>query len=100
MNKTEGLLRGLQTDTLSFLNYMRAKVPVFHNSNIFYRDVENGVKGFFEKKGTPIKNSDASVVTKNYLEHLENEKVLIKTSEQSWKVNYPDFVTTKPGDPF
>lgn len=98
--KTEGFLRELKSETLNFLNYMKAKVPVFHNSNIFYRDLENGVKGFYEKKGTRLKNADAEVITKEYLEHLENEKVLVKTSPQGWKVNYTDFVTTKPGDPF
>ena len=49
-NKTEGLLRGLKSETLSFLNYLKAKFPVFHNSNVFYRDMENSVIGFYEKK--------------------------------------------------
>ena len=47
-----------------------------------------------------MKNVEAEIITKKYLEHLEEEKVLIKTSAQGWKVNYPEFVTAKPGDPF
>ena len=99
-NKTEVRLGNLKKETTTFLNYLKAKFPVFHNSNLFFRDVEYGIKGYYEKKGTPVSDSEAEFLTKNFTEHLESESVFIKTSNQAWKVNYPEFVTTKPGDPF
>jgi hypothetical protein len=98
-NKINDNLNTLLQEQKMFLNYLKAKFPVFHNSNFFYRDLEYGIKGYFEKKGSLLKNSVLGAVTDKFLEHLEQENIFVKTSSRAWKVNYPDFVTTVPGDP-
>lgn len=44
------LFNDLKNESQVFLNYLKAKFPIFHNSNLFYRDFQYGVKSFLEKK--------------------------------------------------
>ena len=97
---TSELFESIKNENEIFLNYLKAKFPVFHNSNFFAKDFEYGLMGFFEKKGIELNFNQATELSKLLLIYYENEGIFIKTSLQSWKVNYPNFVTTKPGDPF
>lgn len=99
MNKIKSYLEILKSEQEMFLKYLKAKFPVFHNSNFFFRDLHYGIKSYFEKKGTELSYSSSEQLTKNFVEYLENKKVFIKISEKTWKVDFPEFVTTVPGDP-
>ena len=95
-----GLFNDLKIESQIFLSYLKAKFPIFHNSNLFYRDFQYGVKSFLEKKGITITDNNLVDLSKQFAGFYESQDILIKTSNQGWKLNYPEFVTTKPGDPF
>lgn len=97
---TTGLYNDLKNENHIFLNYLKAKFPIFHNSNFFFRDFQYGLKGFLEKKGTTLTDNNLASLAKQFSEYYETEGIFVKTSSQGWKINYPEFVTTKPGDPF
>ncbi|BDQ01984.1 MAG: hypothetical protein KatS3mg036_0562 [Ignavibacterium sp.] len=82
------------------LEFLRAKFPVFHNSNFFFRDLQFGIKSFFEKRNIKLSYSESETLAKQIAEFLKKEGIFVETSSQSWKVNYPEFETSKPGDPF
>ncbi|MCL6493188.1 MAG: hypothetical protein K6T54_00265 [Ignavibacterium sp.] len=44
--------------------------------------------------------SESEQLAKLVVDYLQREGVFIPTSKQSWRVNYPEFETAKPGDPF
>ncbi|HEX9252579.1 MAG TPA: hypothetical protein VF870_10070 [Ignavibacteriaceae bacterium] len=94
------LFDDLKNESEIFLSYLKAKFPVFHNSNLFSRDFQYGLKSYLEKKGIKITDSNLVNLSKQFSSYYETEGILIKTSDQGWKLNYPEFVTTKPGDPF
>lgn len=94
------LFSDLKNESQIFLSYLKAKFPIFHNSNLFYRDFQYGVKSFLEKKGIAITDNNLVDLSKQFARFYETQGILIKTSDQGWKLNYPEFVTTKPGDPF
>jgi len=94
------LFNDLKNDNQIFLSYLKAKFPVFHNSIFFSRDFQYGLKSFLEKKGTNLTDNNLASLAKQFSEYYEAEGIFIKTSSQGWKINYPEFVTTKPGDPF
>ena len=94
------LFNDLKNENQIFLNYLKAKFPVFHNSNFFFRDFQFGLKSFLEKKGIKLTDNNLSALSKQFSEYYVNEGIFIKTSNQGWKLNYPEFVTTKAGDPF
>ncbi len=89
----------LQNDYSLFLTFLKAKFPVFHNSKIFLRDLQYGVMKYLEKKGEKVSLPEAEVITEKLTNHFEQQGILIKINEVGWKLNYPEFVTTKIGDP-
>lgn len=95
-----GLFNDLKNENQFFLGYLKAKFPIFHNSNFFSRDFQYGLKSFLEKKSIFLTDNNLTILAKQFSEYYETQGVFIKTSNQGWKLNYPEFVTAKPGDPF
>lgn len=98
-NLTE-LFNNLKNENQIFLSYLKAKFPVFHNSNVFARDFEYGLKSFLEKKGIYLSENNLIELSKLLSDYFVTQNVFVKTSANAWKLNYPEFVTAKPGDPF
>ena len=90
----------LKNDETIFLNFLKAKFPVFHNSNFFYRDFQFGIRKFLEKKGIQISYSDAEELANILANHFQNQGFFVPVSSGTWKLNYPEFITKEPGDPF
>jgi hypothetical protein len=89
----------IKNDYQIFLNFLKAKFPVFHNSNFFYRDFHYGVRKFLESKDIKVTYPQAEEIAKKLAEYFEEEKIFIRVNNQAWKINYPEFVTAVPGDP-
>jgi hypothetical protein len=89
----------VKSDYPMFLNYMKAKMPLFHNSNLFVRDFEYSVKRFLEKKELKVTQPEAEIIASEFGSYLIKEGVFIPVNDNAWKLNYPEFVTVKPGDP-
>jgi len=98
--KVTSLFNDLKNENQIFLNYLKAKFPVFHNSNFFDKDFQYGILGFLEKKDITITLEEAEDLAMLLSEFYVNQGIFIKISNNTWKLNYPDFVTSKPGDPF
>ncbi len=94
------LFDDLKNESQIFLNYLKAKFPIFHNSNLFSRDFQYGLKSFLEKMGIKISDNNLVTLSGQFSSYYETQGIFIKTSNQGWKLNYPDFITQKPGDPF
>jgi hypothetical protein len=97
--KSEKYLESLKSDYPVFLNYLKAKFPLFHNSNFFFRDLHYGVKNYLEKKEMPVSYADAEEIAEKLAEFFKEQEIFVLINEKSWKLNYPEFVTTVPGDP-
>lgn len=97
---TQLIFEDLKNENQIFLNYLKAKFPLFHNSNFFYKDFEYGIVGFLEKKGITVTFEEGEKLSKLLSDFYVNQGIFVKTSSHGWKINYPDFVTSKPGDPF
>jgi hypothetical protein len=94
------LLSFLINNKEDFFNYIKSKYPLFHNSIFFFRDMQFGVKGFYEKKGILLSYSDSEKLARLFSEKLIEQKFFEKISDNSWKVNDLTYVTKEPGDPF
>ncbi len=89
----------LEKENVIFLNYLKARFPLFHNSNLFFRDLQYGIKQFFEMKNLDITYPESEKLAKEFGAFLESKDIFIRVNDQGWKLNYADFVTAKPGDP-
>ena len=90
----------LKREDESFLRFLKAKYPMFHNSNFFYRDLQYGVLSFMEKKGNEITYAEAAELADAISGEFEKKGIFVRMSNTGWKINYPEFATTEPGDPF
>jgi hypothetical protein len=97
---TKKILDQIKNEEEIFLNYLRSKFPLFHKSNFFFRDLEYGVKSFLEKRDKKLSASDNLELTKSLAAYFEEKDYFRKVSDDTWMINMPQFVTTKPGDPF
>jgi hypothetical protein len=98
--KNQSLLEQLQKDEDIFISYLRSRFPFFHNSNFFLRDLEYGIKSFFEKKNIKLSSSDTEQLGKYMSKHYEQKGYFKNIGENVWTIKLPQYITTKPGDPF
>ena len=82
------------------MNFLKAKFPVFHNSNFFFRDFQFGIQKFLEKKGVEITYNDAEELANRLSKLFQDRGLFVTVNSRTWKVNFPEFMTKEPGDPF
>ena len=78
---------------LEVLRFLKSKFPIYHRSNIFFRDIQYGVQLFLLRRGARISYTAAESIARALVRALEREGVLVPIDRQSWAVNYPEFRT-------
>lgn len=81
-------LEELKNNQEMFFNFMKEKYHIFYNSNIFSRDLQYGIKQFFEKKDIKISYPISEELMKKFSEFLEDKGDLTKLNYNSWRVNF------------
>ncbi len=99
-DKIKNHLQLLKNNETELLNYLKAKFPVFHNSNFFFRDFQYGIRSFLEKKDIKVSYQAAEKLAEEMSKNYESQKIFIRVNHQGWTINFPEFVTSEPGDPF
>lgn len=99
-DKYQNNLQLLKSNDEELLNYLRAKFPVFHNSNFFFRDFQYGIRSFLEKKEINVNYQMAERLAEDMAKHYEDKGLFVRINNQTWTVKKPEFVTAEPGDPF
>ena len=77
-----GLFDDLKNESQIFLSYLKAKFPIFHNSNLFSRDFQYGLKSFLEKKGITLTDINLDSLAKQFYGYYET-LALFRDSEFS-----------------
>jgi len=97
MNEHE-ILRQHTKDVLLFL---KERYPLFHLSNVFFRDMHYGLREYLDKKGIKVGYGAAEEVTREFIEDLEQQGILTPVDRQTWTLHYPDFQLpqAKPAQP-
>lgn len=99
-DKYQSNLQLLKNNDEELLNYLKARFPLFHNSNIFFRDFQYGIRSFLEKKEIITSYQMAEKLADEMAQHYENKNLFVKINNQTWKIHKREFVTAAPGDPF
>lgn len=99
-NKFDSNLQLLKFNHEELLNYLKAKFPVFHNSNFFFRDFQYGIRSFLEKKEIKTSYQMAEKLAEEMAKYFEDKNLFVKINSLTWKINKQEFVTAEPGDPF
>lgn len=83
----------LLAHSTEFLSFLRTKIPVYHLSNIFYRDVFYMVMAFLAERGMKTKPAEGEVLARVLIEKLVRERILGPIDALTWVVQYPEFRT-------
>lgn len=82
----------ITSNHIEFLNFLKTQIPLYHKSNIFFRDIQYGVMEYFEKKKkTKVKYSEAEEIGREYTRFMEKKEIFKKLDHQTWVLHYPDF---------
>lgn len=81
------------------LSYMREiRTPVFHNSNVFLRDLQYAIQDYFEdKQGLTIRNERAEQIALEVARAYEREGIFRRVNPHGFVLNYPELSTPKEG---
>ncbi|MGA9119606.1 MAG: hypothetical protein WB699_09580 [Bacteroidota bacterium] len=80
-------------DKMQVLEYLRTRYPMFHQSNIFYRDVEYGIQSLLRAHNVQVPLRKAGTIAREFIKSMETEKVFLPVDRQTWTLNYPAFQT-------
>lgn len=73
--------------------FLKSRFPLYHQSNIFFRDIQYGIQLFLERKGIKAGYPESEQIAHGFISALEREGVLIAIDRQSWALMYPEFRT-------
>jgi len=93
MNKSQYIL-GNQVE---FLHFMRSRAPMYHLSNIFFRDLQYAVVEFLKTKNIRIHHTEGERLAREIALQLEKKNILKKLNSTTWMLNYPEFSLKKAG---
>jgi hypothetical protein len=81
-------------------SYMREiHKPVFHNSNVFLRDVQYSIQDYFEdRQGKTIRDTDAVKMAEEVARAFERKGIFKKVNPQGFVLNFPELVASKTGN--
>ena len=73
------------------LVFLKSQYPLYHMSNIFFRDIQYGIQKMFERRNVKIGYVDAEKIARAFVAQLERKKILVRIDGQSWVLHYADF---------
>lgn len=89
------LLQSLINEERTVLNYLKSKYPLFHRSNVFYRDLQFGIKNYLKNREIKLTYTESEELASMFINYLISKGILKKINEQIYLLNYPDFVPQK-----
>ncbi len=76
---------------IEVLHFLHSRYPLYHLSNVFFRDVQYGLRALLEEKGMKAGYARAEELAREYIAHLEKKKILKPLDGQSWVLDYEEF---------
>jgi hypothetical protein len=73
------------------LEFLKSHYPMYHLSNVFFRDIQYGIRTMLERNGHKVGYMESENVARMFVEKLEKENILTPIDRQSWVLNYPAF---------
>lgn len=80
---------------VEFLQFMRARSPLFHLSNVFLRDLHFAVIEFLRMKKVNIRQTEAEQVAREIALQFEKKNMFKKLNANTWMLINPDYSLKK-----
>jgi hypothetical protein len=73
------------------LAFLKSKFKLYHQSNVFFRDLHYGVWEFLGQHGFSLPYGKSEDIAREVITSLEEKKILRRLDGQTWLLNYPQF---------
>ena len=73
------------------LKYLKGRFPVFHLSNIFFRDIQFGIQSYLKGRDLKVNYRLAEDIARQFVAKLERERIFRPIDRQTWMVNCEEF---------
>ena len=74
-----------------FLDFLRTRYSLFHQSNLFFRDLHYGVMAFLQMNGLPNAYTPSEALAHRVIVAYENAGIFLRMDDRSWMLNYLPF---------
>ena len=74
-----------------FLSFLKSRINMFHESNLFFRDLHYGVMAFLQMNRLRNQYSYAEELTKKIITAYESKGIFVRVDDRSWMLNYVPF---------
>ncbi|MEJ5305872.1 MAG: hypothetical protein WHV63_07985 [Ignavibacteria bacterium] len=91
LNKISHYLKILIHEERTVLNYLKARYPLFHKSNVFFRDIQFGIKHYLENREIKLTYTESEILAQEFIKYLESKGILRRINDQIFLLNYPEF---------
>ncbi len=88
MKTNEERLKHLVSNKEVVFEFLKEQYPIFFNSNIFLRDIQYGIRTYFERKDIAISYPEAEELAFNFTAGMESENTLKRLDSKTWLVNF------------
>lgn len=85
----------ITNNKIEFLHFLKKMFPIYHMSNLFFRDVHYGVLNFLEFKKIKITYGESEKIAIEVIKFYEKLNIFKKIDNNTWMLKYPEFVPTK-----
>ena len=82
-------------DHAAVLHDLKTRMQAFHQSNIFFRDIQYGIQAMLREQGMKVGYAEAERLAREFVGRMEQEKIFVAIDRQTWALQYPDFKTPK-----
>ncbi len=89
------------TDDLEVLRYLKQRYPLYHLSNVFFRDIQFGIQAMLEERRIKVRYAEAEDLARTFVRRLEEQRMLRRVDSQTWVLHHEEFrkPMTKPAAP-
>lgn len=88
----DSIIKLLKEQHNNVLLYLKSRYPLFHKSNVFYRDIQFGIKYYLENKEIKLTYSESEHIVNEFIEYLLTQNILRKISDNIYLLNYHEFL--------
>lgn len=87
----ETLTQKFEKEQKEFLTFLKSRLNLFHQSNVFFRDIHYGVMAYLEMNNLRTSYTKAEELTRDIMGGLEKKGILLPIDRQTFVLMYPDF---------
>lgn len=92
MNDSTKIVEYIVLNADDFLRYLKSKFPLYHESNVFLRDVHYGLMNYVEDRlRKKLNYLVAERLTSQVIQEFEKKGILKKVDGRTWLLQYKEF---------